>query len=74
MLMVYAAPGDGVSWARRAARASRRHTSIPIVVGCDPPSTRLAIRAASSSVVTASRRSSSVAPGFTESVERGAVV
>ena len=36
-------------------------TSIPVVSGCAPPSTRRAIRSASSSVVTASRRSSSVA-------------
>ena len=52
-----------------AARASSRARSaasaspIPVVSGCAPPSTRRAIRAVSSSVVTASRRSSSVAAG-----------
>ena len=46
----------------RAVRAFRRDSSIPSVVGCAPPSTRRAVRSASSSVVTASRRSSSVAP------------
>ena len=51
-----------VSRARSAARANRSALSIPVVTGCAPPSTRRAIRAVSSpSVVTASRRSSSVA-------------
>ncbi len=60
----YAPPGDGVSRARSSARAFCRVFSIPIVVGCAPPSTRRAIGSVSSSVVTASRRSgsSSVAP------------
>ena len=38
------------------------------VIGCAPPSTRRAIRSVSSSVATASRRSSSVAPSFLYSV------
>ena len=54
--------GCGVSRARSVARASRRAFSTDPVVGCAPPSTRRAIRSKSSSVVTASRRSSSVAP------------
>ena len=53
--------GDGVSRARSAARAFRRSPSIPVVVGCWPPNTRLAVRFISSSVVTALWRSSSVA-------------
>ena len=44
-----------------SARAFRRDFSIPTTSGCAPPSTRRAIRAVSSSVVTASLRSSSVA-------------
>ena len=51
----------GQETARRAARAVCREASMSTVSGCDPPNTRLAIRSASSSVVTASRRSSSVA-------------
>ena len=54
-------PGDGVSRARSAARAFRSSSSIPVVVGCAPPSTRRAVRPISSNVVTLSRRSSSVA-------------
>ena len=53
--------GGGVSRARSAARALRRARSIPSVFGCAPPSTRRAVLAVSSSVVKASRRSSSVA-------------
>ena len=49
--------------ARRAARAVCREASMSTVVGCAPPSTRRAVRSNSSSVVTALRRSSSVAPG-----------
>ena len=62
---IYALPDgdDGVSPTRSASRDFRRVPSIPDVVGCDPPSTRRAIRAVSSSVATASRRSSSVASG-----------
>ena len=55
-----ALPG-GVSRARSAACAFRRWRSIPIVIGCAPPSTRRAVGNVSSSVVTASRTSSSVA-------------
>ena len=47
--------------ARSAARAFCRTCSISAVNGCVPPSTRRAIRPTSSNVVTASRRSSSVA-------------
>ena len=53
-----------VSWARSTARAFRRQVPSPSVVGCAPPITRRAIRSVSSSVVTASRTSSSVALGF----------
>ena len=60
--LVYPVPDD-VSRARSLARACRRARSIPVVTGCALPSTRRAIRPMSSSVVTASRRSSSVAPG-----------
>ena len=59
----YAPPDDGVSRARSAARASRRVIPIPAAVGCAPPNTRRAIRSMSSSIVTASRLSSSVAAG-----------
>ena len=41
-------------------RASSSASSIPVMVGCAPPSTRRAVRSMSSSVVTASRSSSSV--------------
>ena len=51
---------DGVSRARSAARDLSTSPSIPSVPGCAPPSTRRAIRPISTSVVTASRRSSSV--------------
>ena len=54
--------GGGVSRARSAARASRKSPSIPVVSGCAPPNTRRVVRSESSSVVTLSRRSSSVAP------------
>ena len=47
-----------------AASALRRESAIATALGCAPPSTRCAIRAASVSVVTASLRSSSVAPGL----------
>ena len=50
--------GDGVSRARSVARASRKSPSMLFVSGCAPPSTRRAIRSVSSSVFTASRRSS----------------
>ena len=53
-------PGDGVSRARSATRASRRDLSIDIASGCALPSTRRAVGAVSSSIVTALRRSSSV--------------
>ena len=43
--------------------AALRIASIPSTVGCAPPSTRRPIRSVSSSIVTASRRSSSVASG-----------
>ena len=56
-------PGDGVSRVRSAARDVRRRSSIPLAAGCAPPNTRRAIRSTSSSVATASRRSSSVAAG-----------
>ena len=58
----YASPGDGVSRACSTARESRKVHSIDVVIGCVPPSTRRAIRSVFSSVATASRRSSSVAP------------
>ena len=48
---------------KRNERASFKDPPTPIVRGCESPSTRCAVRAVSSSVVTASRRSSSVAPG-----------
>ena len=57
----YALPLGGDSRARSTARAYRRDSSIPLVTGCAPPSTRRAVRSVSSSVATASRRSSSVA-------------
>ena len=63
---------SGVSRQRSTARASRSSSSIPTVVGCAPPSTRRAVLSISSSVVTASPRSSSVAPS--SSVERLRVV
>ena len=53
----------GISLASNDAsvnRATLRLFSIDLVTGCVPPSTRRAIRSVSSSVVTASRRSSSV--------------
>ena len=53
---------DGVSRAASAARASCSSSSISVVSGCWPPSTRRAVRSVSSSVVTALRRLSSVAP------------
>ena len=55
-----AAPSRGRG-ARLARFAGSR--SMPTVAGAQPPSTRRAIRSASSSVVTASRTSSSVAAG-----------
>ena len=45
-----------------AAKKGIDSRSTPVVTGCAPPKTRRAIRSLSSSVVTASRRSSSVAP------------
>ena len=57
---------DGVSRAWSAARDSCRATSIIGARGCAPPNTRRAVRSVSSSVATASRRSSSVAPVSTE--------
>ena len=55
--------------ARSAARARvrRRAISIPFVSGCAPPSTRRAVGSISSSIVAASRRSSSVAAGSAQS-------
>ena len=53
--------GCGVSRAWSTARAYRRSPSNDVVSGCAPPSTRRAIRVVSSSIATASRRSSSVA-------------
>ena len=53
---------EGVSWVSSAARAFCSSSSIPVVVGCAPPSTRRAVRSKSLSVSTLSRRSSSVAP------------
>ena len=53
----------GVSRARSAARAFRKWFSTTGICGCAPPSTRRAVGSISSSIVTASRRSSSVAPG-----------
>ena len=50
------------SRARSAARALRRLVFQSRQDGCAPPSTRRAVRSVSSSVATASRRSSSVAP------------
>ena len=44
------------------SRVSQGRAQSSIVLGCAPPSTRRAIGSMSSSVVTASRRSSSVAP------------
>ena len=58
--------GGGVSRARSAARAFRSSCSIPAVSGCSPPRKRRAIRSVSSSVVTASRISSSVAPSSSQ--------
>ena len=52
---------DGVSRAPSFACAARKDFSIPVVIGFAPPNTRRAIRSISLSVVTASRRSSSVA-------------
>ena len=43
-------------------KSTPRSPVLPVVIGCAPPSTRRAIRVVSSSVDTASRRSSSVAP------------
>ena len=57
--MAYALPG--VSRARSMARTFRKSRSIAVVSGCALPSTRREIRSASSSVVTASRTSLSVA-------------
>ena len=68
----YASPGavapagSDASRARSSSRACRdlpRFVSIPTVTGCAPPSTRRAVRSTSSSVVAASRTSSSVAAG-----------
>jgi hypothetical protein len=53
--------GGGVSRARSAACAIRREFPCPVAIGCELPNTRRVIRAVSSSVATASRRSSSVA-------------
>ena len=64
MFVVYCAVqsyADGVSRARSAAPASCKLFSIVEVSGCAPPRTRRAVLSISSSVVTASRRSSSVA-------------
>ena len=49
------------------ARACCRAFSFAVVSGCVPPITRRAARSVSSSVVTASRRSSSVTPGSLQS-------
>ena len=57
---MYALPVDAVSRVWSAARAFCRWLSITAATGCAEPRTRREIRAASSSVVTASRRSSSV--------------
>ena len=57
-----AAGAGGVSRSWSAARDIGSSLSIPFVIGCAPPSTRRAVRSVSSSVATASRRSSSVAP------------
>ena len=54
--------------ARSTVRASRIMRSITAVVGCALPNTRRAVGAVSSSVDTASRRSSSVAPGAAKRV------
>ena len=55
------------SRAARRARAFRKDRSTSIFRGCASPSTRRAIRCVSSSVVTASRRSSTVAPSSWQS-------
>ena len=61
-IFAYAVRGDGVSRVRTMARESRRSASMSFVSGCEIPKTRRAVRAVASSVDTASRRSSSVAP------------
>ena len=58
-----------MSRARSAARAFRRWRSIDSTSGCAPPRTRRAVGATSSSVVTASRRSSIVAAGSAQSAD-----
>ena len=60
--------GGGVSRARSAARAFCRAASMLSVRGCAPPNTRRAARSVSSNVVTASRRSSSVASSGVKSI------
>ena len=68
MIFVYALPpGDGVSRARSAACAFCRDRSIPLVSGFSPPNTRLVTRIVFSNLVTASRRSPSVAAGSSRS-------
>ena len=62
---------DDVSWARRAARDSRKWCSIVSTCGCVPPKVRRALGSISSSALTASRSSSSVAPGSIALRERG---
>ena len=58
-----AARNSALRRTRSAARASCKCPSIAAAIGCAPPSTRRAVRSISSSVVTASWRSSSVASG-----------
>ena len=62
---------DCLSLARSAARAFCKSPSMYTVIGCAPPSTRRAIRSISSSVVTASRRSSSVRVATAKPVAEG---
>ena len=59
----YALVGGGVSRAWSVARDFRKWCSSIDIFGCAPPSTRRAVGSISSSIVTAVRRSSSVAPG-----------
>ena len=56
--------GPCLAGGKRGSRPSRRTSSIAATSGCAPPSTRRAVRVVSSSVATASRRSSSVEPPF----------
>ena len=68
-MIFYAVPGgDGVLRARSTARAARKSFSMSTATGCAPPRTRRAVRSVSSSVVAASRTSSSVAAGSAKSV------